>query len=156
LLLRICLVDAASLVPQFSPTYEFDFSWRHRTRPLNPIYVEDNEVNVEVMLGLRPQIELTACSNGQEAVAVVQRVTPDLVLVDRQLPDIDGLDLLERLKSDPRLLGIPMVVVSADAIPGSLAETLAADATDYLTKPLTVDALLGLVDRLFDEVAEQR
>lgn len=108
------------------------------------------------MLGLRPQIELTACSNGQEAVAVVQRVTPDLVLVDRQLPDIDGLDLLERLKSDPRLLGIPMVVVSADAIPGSLAETLAADATDYLTKPLTVDALLGLVDRLFDEVAEQR
>jgi CheY-like chemotaxis protein len=145
------------LLPMALPTSPAAAPGLERYGGKRVIYVEDNEVNVEVMramLGLRPQIELTACADGKEAVATLQRVVPDLLLVDRQLPDIDGLELLKRLRADPRLLGVPMVVVSADALPSSVSAAHVAGATQYLTKPLTVESLLAVVDPLLAEAVE--
>jgi PAS domain S-box-containing protein len=120
------------------------------------LYVEDNEVNVEVMramLSLRPQITMNSCGDGRAAIAAVAMSVPDVILLDRHLPDVDGLDLLRRLKADPRLSGVPMVLASADAMPEAVTEALAAGASDYLTKPLTLATLLVLVDGLLAEVA---
>jgi CheY-like chemotaxis protein len=74
------------------------------------------------------------------------RAHPDLILLDLNLPDISGHDLLLRLRADPRTQPIPVVIISADATRGQIERLLAAGAQAYLTKPLDVKAFLTLLD----------
>jgi PAS domain S-box-containing protein len=118
-------------------------------------YVEDNETNVEVMRGVlaqRPQVEMAVSVTGLDGLAAIRRRRPDLILLDMHLPDISGLELLRHLKADPETVTIPVVVVSADALAKETEEALAAGATRYLTKPVSVAELLGVVDTLLDDV----
>jgi PAS domain S-box-containing protein len=118
-------------------------------------YVEDNETNVEVMRGIlaqRSQVEMAVSITGLDGLAAIRRRHPDLVLLDMHLPDISGLELLRHLKADPATASIPVVVVSADALTRETEEALAAGATRYLTKPVSVAELLGVVDTLLDEI----
>ncbi|NUZ07028.1 PAS domain S-box protein [Piscinibacter koreensis] len=114
-------------------------------------YIEDNETNVEVMRGVlaqRPQIDMTVSTTGREGLAVVRATRPDLILLDMHLPDANGLDLLRELRADPATSTVPVVVVSADALTQQIADALAAGAAHYLTKPVNVGELLGVVDEL--------
>ena len=116
-------------------------------------YVEDNETNVEVMRGVlaqRPQVQMEVSLTGLDGLAAIRVRRPDLVLLDMHLPDISGLELLRHLKSDPLTAGIPVVVVSADALAKETEEALAAGAIRYLTKPVSVAELLAVVDGLLD------
>ena len=116
-------------------------------------YVEDNETNVEVMRGVlaqRPQVQMEVSLTGLDGLAAIRVQRPDLVLLDMHLPDISGLELLRHLKSDPLTAGIPVVVVSADALAKETEEALAAGAIRYLTKPVSVAELLAVVDGLLD------
>ncbi|MDQ6680491.1 MAG: ATP-binding protein, partial [Pseudomonadota bacterium] len=118
-------------------------------------YVEDNETNVEVMRGIlaqRPQVQMAVSITGLDGLAAIRADRPDLILLDMHLPDIDGLDLLRHLKADRLTAHIPIVVVSADALAQQIAETLEAGAQRYLTKPVSVGELLGVVDDLLDRV----
>ncbi len=118
-------------------------------------YVEDNETNVEVMRGIlaqRPQVEMAVSVTGLDGLAAIRRRRPDLILLDMHLPDISGLELLRHLQADPDSLTIPVVVVSADALAKETEDALAAGATRYLTKPVSVAELLGVVDALLDDV----
>jgi PAS domain S-box-containing protein len=118
-------------------------------------YVEDNETNVEVMRGIlaqRPQVEMAVSVTGLDGLAAIRRRRPDLILLDMHLPDISGMELLRHLKSDVETATIPVVVVSADALAKETADAMAAGATRYLTKPVSVAELLGVVDALLDEV----
>jgi PAS domain S-box-containing protein len=118
-------------------------------------YVEDNATNAEVMRGilaLRPQVELEVSALGLDGLAAIQRRRPSLVLLDMQLPDIDGLELLRHLQAGADTSDIPVIVVSADATEARISQAIAAGATHYLTKPVNVPTLLAAVDSVLDQL----
>jgi CheY-like chemotaxis protein len=118
-------------------------------------YVEDNETNVEVMRGIlaqRPQVELQVSLTGLEGLTAIRARRPDLILLDMHLPDISGLDLLRHLMADDRTRGVPVVVVSADALAQQIDAAFEAGCTHYLTKPVNVAELLGVVDDLLERM----
>ncbi|MES2100125.1 MAG: CHASE domain-containing protein [Pseudomonadota bacterium] len=118
-------------------------------------YVEDNETNVEVMRGIlaqRPQVELQVSITGLDGLAAIRARPPDLILLDMHLPDISGMELLRHFKHDPHTAGIPVVVVSADALAEQIDAAFEAGCTHYLTKPVSVSELLGVVDDLLERI----
>jgi PAS domain S-box-containing protein len=118
-------------------------------------YIEDNETNAEVMRGIlaqRPQIKLDVSANGLDGIAAIRLQHPSLILLDMHLPDIDGLELLRHLKSDPATADIPVVVVSADATAARITEATAAGAAHYLTKPVNVVEILSLLDQQLENL----
>jgi CheY-like chemotaxis protein len=118
-------------------------------------YVEDNATNAEVMRGilaLRPQVELEVSTLGLDGLAAIKRRRPSLVLLDMQLPDIDGLELLRHLQAGADTADIPVIVVSADATEARISQAIACGATHYLTKPVNVPMLLSAVDSLLDQL----
>ena len=119
------------------------------------IYVEDNETNAEVMRGilaLRPQVQLEVCTLGLDGLATIRAKLPSLVLLDMQLPDVDGLELLRHLQADENTSEIPIIVVSADATQTRIAQAVAAGATHYVTKPVNVAQFLAVVDELLEQL----
>ncbi len=121
-------------------------------------YIEDNETNIEVMRGIfasRPQIEMAVSMNGLDAIAALRRAPPDIILLDMNLPDIDGLDLLRHIKADPATAAIPVIVVSADALSRQVDIALAEGALRYLTKPVSVSELLRVVDEVLDKAVSR-
>ncbi len=116
-----------------------------RTPARTVLYVEDNGSNlrlIERLLQRRSGVRLLTAANGREGLEVARRDRPDLILLDSHLPDLPGRDVLAVLQADPATCEIPVVVVSADALPASIEAMLAAGARDYLTKPLDVHRLV--------------
>jgi len=116
-------------------------------------YIEDNATNVEVMRAVllqRPQVDLTVSTMGLDGIDAVRRLRPDLVLLDMQLPDISGLELLRHMKNDDMLAAIPVIVVSADATAARIREALTLGALHYVTKPLDVARFLAVLDETLE------
>jgi CheY-like chemotaxis protein len=116
---------------------------------LSVLYVEDNAVNVLVMrelVGLRPNITLHVANDGRSGVEAALQHRPDLVLVDMQLPDMDGHELLRRLRA--QRLAATLIALSANAMPDAVEQARAAGFDDYWTKPIDVARLLAGLDRL--------
>ena len=112
-------------------------------------YVEDNETNVEVMRGMlaqRPQVEMQVSMTGTEGLRSIRARHPDLILLDMHLPDISGMEVLHQLQADVHTAGIPVVVVSADALAQQIDAAFEAGCTHYLTKPMNVSELLTVLD----------
>ena len=114
------------------------------------LYVEDNPVNQLLMQGMlarRPDTRLVTAANGPDGLALAERSPPDLVLLDIQLPGMDGYEVLRRLRQNPATRGIPVVAVSANAMPDDLAQAHEAGFDDYVTKPLDLPVLLAALDK---------
>jgi PAS domain S-box-containing protein len=115
------------------------------------LYIEDNESNIElveqILSSERSNIRLISNVNGKQAVSLAIEFTPDLILLDLNLPDIHGNEVLALLQSEQRTKSIPVVVISADAMPKQIEKLLKAGARNYLTKPLEISAFLVEVDR---------
>jgi signal transduction histidine kinase/CheY-like chemotaxis protein len=124
-----------------------DSGYRARAAPGAVIlYVEDDAVNrilVEQMLLRCEGVDLLLAENGKDGIEMARRHKPDLVLLDMQLPDMSGLDVLNALRSDARTETLPIVAVSASAMEADVAEALELGALDYWTKPLKLDAFLA-------------
>ena len=121
--------------------------------PRTVIYIEDNLANlrlIERILALRPNITLQSAMQGSLGLDLVRQHVPDLVLLDLNLPDMGGRDVLLELKADPVTRQIPVLVISADASEGQIRRLLDAGAHGYLTKPVDVVELLRHVDEMFD------
>ena len=124
--------------------------------PRRVLYAEDTAANVHLVseiLGHRPGLTVLSASQGRAALEIARQSRPDLILLDLHLPELDGEALLARLRADPATAGIPVVILSADATPETLARLRAAGAADYLTKPVGVKRLLETVDRFLGGVA---
>ncbi len=116
------------------------------------LYIEDNPVNmllVEELVAMRPAIEMISATNGEHGVRQAIERLPALVLVDMQLPDFDGFEVLRRLRADPRTAALRCVALSANALPEDIARALAAGFADYWTKPIDFGHFLAALDAVF-------
>jgi signal transduction histidine kinase/CheY-like chemotaxis protein len=123
------------------------------------LYVEDNTSNlrlIEHVLQRRPGVSLLSAMQGRQGLEFAQDLGPDLILLDLDLPDIDGEEVLGKLRSDARTRDIPVVVVTADATQRRKTRLLASGARDFLTKPLDVPALLAVIDDVLEERSPSR
>jgi PAS domain S-box-containing protein len=148
--LRLSAADARDAVP--TPEAADAAAPYHRRRVR---YIEDNDTNVEVMRGIllqRPQVQLEVSTSGLDGLAAIRLQRPDLVLLDMQLPDISGLELLRHLKADPDSAGIPVIVVSADATTARMQEALTLGAMHYVTKPVDIARFLRVIDETLESI----
>lgn len=111
------------------------------------LVVDDNPSNLKLftLLLAMPGYEVTTARNAEEALSILETVQPELILMDLQLPDIDGLTLTRRLKLDPRLRQTPIVAVTASAMKGDEEKARAAGVDGYMTKPLDKRAFRTMV-----------
>jgi signal transduction histidine kinase/ActR/RegA family two-component response regulator len=116
---------------------------------LSVLYIEDNPANVEVVarfLRGRPNTRLLSATSGRTGLEYAVRDVPDIILLDLNLPDLQGDQVLNELRAEPATAGIPVVVLSADASRGVIHRLLAGGAFAYLTKPLELAELAELLD----------
>lgn len=119
------------------------------------LYIEDNPVNfklVNQILAEYPQAKLLGETRAGSGIELAREQNPDVILLDLHLPDMNGQEVLKRLKSDDSTSSIPVVVLSADASPGRVEELTKLGAKAYLTKPLNVKYLINK----FDEILKER
>jgi PAS domain S-box-containing protein len=117
------------------------------------LYVEDNLSNLRLLERIverRPLTKLVTATQGGLALDLAREHHPHLILLDVHLPDIEGDEVLLRLKDDPATRNIPVVLVSAEASPAKVERFLAAGARAYLTKPLDVARFLEVVDEILE------
>ncbi len=115
------------------------------------VYVEDNEDNafmLQTRFELLGDFEILVAVNGNDGLAMVANERPDLVLMDLNLPDIDGWEVTRRLKADPSTAGIPVIALTAYAMAGDREKALAAGCDEFDTKPVDFDRLLQKVNAL--------
>jgi CheY-like chemotaxis protein len=115
------------------------------------LYIEDNPVNIllmEAMLARLPGVQLVSVEHPAEGLLQAQREPPALILLDIQLPEIDGFEVFARLRTQPATRHVPVVAVSADGSSASIGAALATGFSAYLSKPLDLDTLLSTVQRL--------
>lgn len=91
--------------------------------------------------------------DGREAVEVARRVIPDLVIVDLQMPALDGLGVLAELRRDDRFADVPIVALTASAMQGDRERALEAGFTEYITKPVNLGFLREEITRLLNNAA---
>ena len=82
-----------------------------------------------------------------KGLSVARQCSPDLLLLDLNLPDLPGTEVLRQVRADPVLHDLPVIIVSADAVPEHIDRLLAAGAQAYITKPFEVRAFLATVER---------
>lgn len=113
--------------------------------------IEDNLSNIELLKEIlsnhRPYLRLVTSFFGKQALELAKKEKPILVLLDLDLPDISGMEVLNHLLADAETKDIPVVVISADAMPYQVEKLINAGAKDYLVKPLDVFNFLMVVDR---------
>lgn len=117
-------------------------------RPRKVLYVEDNAVNallMQAMLARLPGLQVEHAADPLQAIELARKWLPELLLLDIQLPEIDGFELLRRLRADAATRDITAIAVSASAMPSDIARALQAGFAAYLTKPLDLDELLQVV-----------
>ena len=94
-------------------------------------------------------LQIASEPSGAAGVARARSLRPDLILVDLQLPDFDGFEVLRRLRAEPRTAAIPCIALSANAMPEDIERGLAAGFADYWTKPIDFSAFLTALKKRF-------
>ena len=117
--------------------------------PRTVLYIEDNPVNVllmEAMLAHVPGLRVVTAPLPGLGLQMARDERPDLILLDIQLPGMDGYEVLRRLRADPVSRAVPVIAVSANAMPADVDRGIAAGFADYLTKPLDMRRLIASVE----------
>jgi CheY-like chemotaxis protein len=139
---------AAAVIEESSPEANFSLAAPTKNgRPYRILLVDDNEDNINLFQDYlySTGYQVTVARNGKEAIARTQEDKPDLILMDIQMPEMDGLEATRRLRADVSLAPIPIITVTALAMPGDRERCLAAGANDYLSKPVRLEKLLKTI-----------
>lgn len=113
------------------------------------LYVEDNPANlmlVEDLIARRPDIRLLSARDGNRGIEIARASRPDVILMDINLPGISGIKALRILAEDPATAHIPVVALSANAMPHDIEKGLEAGFFRYLTKPIKVNEFMDTLD----------
>lgn len=127
-----------------------------RIHPL--LYVEDNPANmhlVEQILARRPDIHLLTAKNGNSGIEIARLSQPEVILMDINLPDISGIQALKILRDDPLTAHIPVIAVSANAMPLDIKAGIEAGFISYITKPIKVDEFMLAIDAAIADAGEK-
>lgn len=118
------------------------------------LVVDDNPSNLKLFTYLLalPGYEVTTAGSAEEALRVLERLVPDLIIMDLQLPDVDGLTLTRQLKGTPHMREIPIVAVTASAMKGDEEKALAAGVDGYMSKPVEKRAFRAMVASYLERV----
>ena len=136
LLLGVCNLAVAKMSPE--------------GRPLRTLlYVEDNPANLELveqLIARRPDLRLLAAADGDLGIEFARAYLPDLILMDINLPGISGIEAMRILRADPSTAHIPIIALSANAVPRDIQKGLDAGFFRYLTKPIKVNHFMEALD----------
>ena len=114
------------------------------------LYVEDNDDNVYMLKNrlTRAGFIVIVATDGTQGVAMAASEQPDLILMDLTLPNMDGHEATRRIKADTATQRIPVIALTANAMPGDREKALAAGCDDFDTKPVELQRLLGKIRAL--------
>jgi len=120
------------------------------------LHIEDDPLNfasVRLLLGSQRKLKVLRAISGENGIALAQTLAPKLILLDLDLPDIHGSEVIQRLQKEPATARIPVVVISGDTTPSQIEHLLGLGARNYVTKPFQVPAFLAVVDEVLQETA---
>lgn len=123
------------------------------SRQYRILYIEDNPTNIRLMqqiLSRYPELYLDVAEEAFLGVYKARSLTFDLIILDINLPGMDGYEVLGVLKQDPQTQSIPVIGLSANAMPHDIAKGKNSDFYDYLTKPVEINRLVSLLNQLFN------
>jgi CheY-like chemotaxis protein len=115
------------------------------------LYVEDNDDNIfmlKMRLELLGDFEVLTAEDGEKGCAMAVSERPDIILMDLEMPVVDGWEATRRLKGDPQTRDIPVIALSAHALAGEREKALAAGCNEFDTKPIEFDRLVATVRRI--------
>lgn len=118
----------------------------------NILYIEDDPANmrlVESIIKKYTTYSFLSAVNGNDGIDVAVKQQPDLILLDINLPDLNGFEVLQKLRSHRELINTPVVAVSANVMQHDVDKSLASDFFDYVTKPIDVSLLLNIINKIF-------
>ena len=120
------------------------------------LIAEDNEANVRSISGylVAKGFRLTVARNGGEAVDQTRELRPDLILMDIQMPGVDGVEATRQIREDPEFSSIPIIALTALAMPGDRERILEAGANEYMAKPVSLRILVKTMNTLLARSAE--
>jgi len=145
---RPCFAHGAPDVP---PTHAVPAPLDCELRTL--LYVEDNPANlklVQQLIARRPNLRLLTATDASAGIELARAHLPEVILMDINLPGISGIRALKLLREDPLTRHIPVVAISANAMPHDIRKGLEAGFCRYLTKPIRVDAFMNALDAALD------
>ncbi|HEY3413852.1 MAG TPA: response regulator [Armatimonadota bacterium] len=121
------------------------------------LLVEDNEDNREMLSRrlARRGYEVAEAEDGEQAIAMARTASPDVVLMDISLPDVDGLEATRRIKADTETRRLPIIALTAHAMTGDRERALEAGCDDYDIKPIELPRLLQKIECLLSTGAKQ-
>jgi CheY-like chemotaxis protein len=114
------------------------------------LLAEDNEANIQTFTSYLTAINyrLVVARNGREAVAKVKSDSPDIILMDIQMPEMDGLEAIRLIRADASIAAIPIIALTALAMEGDRERCLAAGANEYLAKPIKFRQLNTIIQQI--------
>ena len=118
------------------------------------LYVEDNDDNVYMLkmrLELLGDFEVLAAEDGEKGCEMAAAERPDIILMDLEMPVVDGWEATRRLKSNPQTRDIPVIALSAHALAGERERALAVGCNEFDSKPIEFDRLVATVRRILAE-----
>ncbi len=109
---------------------------------------DDQDIFVEALNEIRPNVKCQLASDGLEALALLKKIeTPTCIYLDVNMPLLNGMEVLRRIKADPRLAEIPVFILTTSRTPNSENEARALGASDYLIKPNTYNEFKKILDK---------
>ncbi|MBE0510818.1 MAG: response regulator [Gammaproteobacteria bacterium] len=114
------------------------------------LYVEDNPANlrlVKKIIATRHDVDVLEASTAEQGLMIAREACPDLILLDINLPGMDGFAALQHLRSQPQTANIPVIAVTANAMPRDIKRGMAAGFDDYLTKPIDISRFLDMLEQ---------
>ncbi|MCH7486536.1 MAG: PAS domain S-box protein [Proteobacteria bacterium] len=135
--------DEAHEPPPSARTYRF------LDQPFNLLYVEDNRANQDLMVVLfarYPNVNLFTAQTAEEGLKFAAANRPDMIIMDINLPGLSGIEALGKLRRSKKTRAIPVIALSASALPREIKRGLEAGFLSYLTKPIVIDEVLNAID----------